>query len=151
MATQEEACREKTYWPGNRYLDRPRFSCYDVGYDTTVYHRLGSPRSKNGYDYAWECSMPDAVATRTVSTRPILFTCIALGGIIVKEHYDSQKHTQITWLMDSCRPSLNQRLDRLWYPSRRCRPSGPLPTLAEKAARAAGFTDEPESYETLLP
>lgn len=58
------------------------------GYDTTVHHRLGSPRSKNTvYDYAWELlnCLSDSRMPGLYSTRPILFIVHSLGGIIVKE------------------------------------------------------------------
>ncbi|KFY76789.1 hypothetical protein V499_03666 [Pseudogymnoascus sp. VKM F-103] len=155
---ERNSCHPKeTYWPRDllpHTVKKARVLTF--GYDTTVHHRFGQTRNRNTiYDFAWEFlnCLSDSRRSDGQSRRPLLFVAHSLGGIITKE---ALRQANLKSAHESCAHLRNIFLSTssiifFGTPHRGADPRGFLQHVAERAARAAGFTVNQKVFDTLLP
>ena len=144
---------DHVYWPKHlvpRTLPTARVLVY--GYDTNVRHSFGPPLSKNSvYDIASDFLGSLEAERRSQSSRPIVFVAHSLGGIVVKEAL------RRSYSFESYHKHLHQIYEStaaimfFGTPHGGADPRGLLGHIAERVARAIGFTVNEQIVDTLLP
>ncbi|KAH7141002.1 hypothetical protein EDB81DRAFT_588597, partial [Dactylonectria macrodidyma] len=147
------------FWPRDLLPQTvPNARIMTFGYDTKVHHALKSLHSQNTvYDHALELlnCLSDVRIAEIKSSRPIQFIAHSLGGIVVKEALRQSKcfaNNRVNRKLFATYDSTTS-VFFLGTPHGGSDPRGFgfLANVAERAARAAGFTVNQKIYETLLP
>lgn len=140
------------FWPRDLLpTTLPNARILTHGYDTHLRHKIiGRPLSKMGvYDIANDLLVSLEAKRREDPSRPILFVCHSLGGIVVKDMLRQACHCQDQDLQRA----FNSTVGIIFFgtPHLGADPQKLLRQIADKLARLAGFAINQEILNTLLP
>ena len=145
---------EKVYWPRHllpRILPTARVLVY--GYDTRIRHAFGGPVSQNTiYDIASDLLQDLDACRRPQPYRPLVFIAHSLGGIIVKEALRQAPGSK--GYSDPPYRHIHASTAAILFfgtPHGGADPGGLRKVVAEKLAKATGFSAPEQVAGALLP
>ncbi len=144
--------RKDVFWPRDLFpTTLPSARILTHGYDTHLRHKIiGRPLSKLAvYDIAKDLLVSLEAKRREEPSRPLLFICHSLGGIVVKDMLRQACHC----MDQQFQHALDSTIGIMFFgtPHLGADPQGLLRQIADKLAKLAGIVINQEIVHTLLP
>jgi len=141
------------YWPRDLLPSTvPYARVLTYGYDTHIRHWIGAPVNRSTvYDIAWDLLVGLESERRTEPSRPVLFVVHSLGGIVIKEMLRRSKGCQLGQAY--LRGIFESTIGIIFFgtPHAGADPRSSLHHIAEKLAKAVGYSFNEQIVNTLLP
>lgn len=153
FSSSDRGNRDAIYWPRDLLpVTVPYARVLTYGYDTRIRHWAEAPANRNTvYDIAWDLLVALDSERRAEPSRPVLFVVHSLGGIVIKEALRRSRgcHLGQAYLCGICESTIG--IIFFGTPHAGSDPRRFLHRIAEKVAKAAGFSVNEQIVNALLP